>query len=93
MEQGNVYNEKLDEDEFKDIIWRNIIIEYDKQRIFSLIKEEPQTVSKISKELSMLKSDVSRYLTGMENTGLVALVDFEGNSPRYIMTAQSEEKP
>jgi len=93
LEQGNVYNEKLDEDEFKDIIWRNIIIEYDKQRIFSLIKEEPQTVSKISKELSMLKSDVSRYLTGMENTGLVALVDFEGNSPRYIMTAQSEEKP
>lgn len=93
LEQGNVYNERLDEDEFLDIIWRNIAAEYDKQRIFSVIKEEPQTVSKISKELSIPKYDVSKYLTNMENTGLVTLFDFEGNSPRYVMTAQSEAKP
>ncbi|MCK4348389.1 MAG: hydrogenase iron-sulfur subunit [Thermoplasmatales archaeon] len=91
LEFGNVYNEKIDEDEFKDLILKNIAAEYDKHRIFSLIKEEPQTVSKIADELSIPKSDVSRYLTNMENTGLVALVDFEGNSPRYIMTVQSEE--
>ena len=91
LEFGNVYNEKIDEDEFKDLILRNIATEYDKHRIFSLIKEEPQTVSKIADELSIPKSDVSRYLTNMENTGLVALVDFEGNSPRYIMAVQSEE--
>jgi coenzyme F420-reducing hydrogenase delta subunit len=92
LEFGNVYNEKIDEDEFKDLILRNIATEYDKHRIFSLIKEEPQTVSKIADELSIPKSDVSRYLTNMENTGLVALVDFEGNSPRYIMTVQSKEE-
>ncbi len=93
LEQGNVYNERLDEDEFLDIIWRNIAAEYDKQRIFSVIKEEPQTVSKIAKELSIPKYDVSKYLTNMENTGLVTLFDFEGNSPRYVMAAQSGEKP
>lgn len=92
LEFGNVYNEKIDEDEFKNLILRNIATEYDKHRIFSLIREEPQTVSKIANELSIPKSDVSRYLTNMENTGLVALVDFEGNSPRYIMSVQSEEK-
>ena len=92
LEFGNVYNEKIDEDEFKDLILRNIAAEYDRHRIFSLIKEEPQTVSKIADELSIPKSDVSRYLINMENTGLVALVDFEGNSPRYIMTVQSGEK-
>lgn len=92
LEFGNVYNEKIEEDELKDLILRNIATEYDKHRIFSLIKEEPQTVSKIADELSIPKSDVSRYLTNMENTGLVALVDFEGNSPRYIMTVQSKEE-
>ena len=92
LEQGNVYNEKLDEDEFKDIIWRNIAAEYDKQRIFSVIKKEPQTVSKISKELNIPKYDVSKYLTNMENTVLVTLFDFKGNSPRYVMTVQSGEK-
>jgi len=92
LEQGNVYNEKIDEDEFKDLILRNIAIEYDKHRICSLIIETPQTVSKIAKKLDMLQSDVSRYLTGLENIGQVSLVDFEGSSPRYIMTVQSGGK-
>lgn len=91
LEQGNVYNEKIDEDEFKDLILRNIAIEYDKHRICSLIIETPQTVGKIAKELGMSKSDVSRYLTGLENLGQVSLIDFEGSSPRYVMTVRSED--
>ena len=90
LEQGNVYNEKINEDEFKDLILRNIAIEYDKYRICSLITKNPQTVDKIAKESGMSKSDISRYLTGLENIGQVALVDFEGNSPRYVMTVRSE---
>jgi len=92
LEQGNVYNEKIDEDEFKDLIWKNIHREYDRQRIYSLITEKPQTISKIAKELSMPKADVSRYLTSMENAGQVSLLDFKGNSPRYVMTVSSGDK-
>lgn len=92
LEFGNVFNEKIEEDGFKDLIWRNIVIEYNKGRIFSLIKETPQTVKNIAEELNMPKADVARYLTNMENNGEVSLLDFKGNSPRYIMTASLEDK-
>lgn len=92
LEFGNVFNEKIEEDEFKDLIWRNIVIEYNKGRICSLVKETPQTVKNIAEELNIPKADVSRYLTNMENNGEVSLLDFKGNSPRYIMTAQLEDK-
>jgi len=72
------------------LILRNIAIEYDKHRICSLIVKKPQTVNKIAKELGMSKSDISRYLTGLENIGQVSLVDFEGSWPRYVMAVQSE---
>jgi len=92
LEFGNVFNEKIEEDGFKDLIWRNIVIEYNKGRICSLVKETPQTVKNIAEELNMPKADVARYLTNMENNGEVSLLDFKGNSPRYIMTAQLEDK-
>ena len=50
IESGNVYNEKIAKDELEDLIWKNIVAEYDKHRIFSSIGKQPQTVSSISKE-------------------------------------------
>ena len=85
LEYGNVYNEKIEEAEFRDLVWKNIVTEYNKERICSMIKETPQTVRDITKELNMSKSEVFRYLTDMENQGHVSLLDFKGNSPRYLM--------
>ena len=92
LENGNVYNEKINEAEFKDLVRRNIITEYNKERICSLITEKPQTVREISKELNFSKPEVFRYLTDMENQGRVSLLDFKGNSPRYIIVKPLEDK-
>ena len=92
LENGNVYNEKINEAEFKDLVKRNIITEYNKERICSLITEKPQTVREISKELNFSKPEVFRYLTDMENQGRVSLLDFKGNSPRYIIVKPLEDK-
>jgi len=84
VEKGNVYNEKIDEKEIKDIISGNINKEYDIQRILILLENKPHTVLNIAKELNISTSNAARYITGMENTGQITLLDFKGNSPRYI---------
>ena len=73
IESGNVYNEKIAKDELEDLIWKNIVAEYDKHRIFSSIGKQPQTVSSIAKELNMTKVKVFRYMASMESQGLITL--------------------
>lgn len=90
-ESGNVYNEKINKDELEDLIWKNIVAEYDKHRICSSIGKQPQTVSKIAKELNMSKAEVFKYIAAMESQGLITLQDFKGNTPRYIMNKQPED--
>ncbi len=88
LETGNVYNEKVDGREFKDILWLNIVKEYDKERLCASIRNTPRTVHDLARELDLPKSSVFRYLTGLENEGLVTLTDFQDRSPRYILTQQ-----
>ena len=84
LEQGNVYGEKMDRDEFREILLMNIDREFDKERIIAIIEDTPLGVKDISNKLDMPPSVVFRYLTSMENNGLVSLTGFQGNTPFYL---------
>ena len=91
IEIGNVYNEKISSEKIEEILNFNIIKEYDRQRILSLLGQEPQTVVSIAKNLGMPSSNVAKYVTGMENSRLISILDFKDNHPRYILTDRGGE--
>jgi F420-non-reducing hydrogenase iron-sulfur subunit len=84
IEKGNVYNEKIEAEKIKDIIDKNIKKEYNKQRIISLLSKKPYDVISLANDLSLSSSAVAKYITSMENSGIVSVLDFKNNSPRYI---------
>ncbi len=83
-QQGNVYQEKLDQEKLVEVLRNNIDQEYDRERIRVAIEENPRTVKDIAHGLDMQTSRVFRYLTDMENDGLVILTEFQGNTPFYL---------
>ena len=87
IEKGNVYDEKVDEHDFHQLLQVNIGLEYDRQCISSVINEKPQTIHTIAKKLNMPTSSVLKNIISMENIGLVHLVDVKDNSPRYISSS------
>lgn len=86
VEQGNVYHERVEEEELRDLLWRNIDLAYDRERICAVIEEVPRTVKHIAGELDLPAAAVFRHLTEMENQGIVTLTGFQGNSPQYLRT-------
>jgi DNA-binding transcriptional regulator LsrR (DeoR family) len=90
VESGNVYHETVSKDELEDLIWKNIVTEYDKYRICSLIEKQPQTVSTIAKKLHMPTDEVFRYLALLEAQGLITLQNIKNNAPRYTLAKQPE---
>jgi coenzyme F420-reducing hydrogenase delta subunit len=92
IEVGNVYNEKVNHQHFHEILEQNINKEYDRLRIMDLLKQ-PNSVTSIAQQLKLSSAKVNRYITGMENLGLVKLMDFHGNDPRYIITTEKGEGP
>ena len=92
IEKGNVYHEKLPAEKIDEIITKNVHKEYDRQRILSILSQKPSSVLSIASQLHLPSSVVSQYVTGMENTGAVALYDFKENIPRYCLPVGGEEQ-
>lgn len=86
IEKGNVYNEKISADKIQDILIKNIYKEFDRQRIITILNKKPSTVLSLSKDLKISKKDIAKYVTSMENSGLVNILDFKNNSPVYTLT-------
>ena len=86
IEKGNVYKEKIPAEKIQEILIKNIYKEFDRQRIISLLNEKPSTVVSLSKDLKISTSNVAKYITAMENSGLVSILDFKDNSPVYVLS-------
>jgi coenzyme F420-reducing hydrogenase delta subunit len=87
---GNVYNEKIDENEFKALLIKNVSLEYDIQRISKIITDTPHTVNSIAKKLKISNNEVLKNIIAMENKGIINLIDFKDRSPRYILNPVEE---
>jgi len=92
IEKGNVYKEKIPAEKIEEILLKNIYKEFDRQRIISLLNEKPSTVFSLSKDLKISTSNVAKYVTAMENSGLIAILDFKENSPVYALSEKGGEK-
>jgi coenzyme F420-reducing hydrogenase delta subunit len=92
IEEGNVYHEKVNQDEFTEILTKNIDREYDRGRIRAIIEDTPRSVDYIAGELNMPPPVVFSYLTEMENNGSVTLMEIQGKTPFYQKIGFVEEE-
>jgi len=83
IDDGNVYGEKVSEEELDKILNEAIETEYVRNRIYLLVKEEPLSVKELSKHLGMDSQIVLRHIVVMRRRGLVTVDRVEGTSPLY----------
>jgi F420-non-reducing hydrogenase iron-sulfur subunit len=85
VEEGNVYGEKVEEDEILSVIQENIEKEYTRNRILNMMRKEPLSVKDVAGRLEICPADILRHIVAMENAGAVSLVDVQDRSPRYAV--------
>lgn len=83
LEEGNVFGEEIDQEEFDQVKFEALIREYEKNRILQSIGDKALSVKEISKTTDMTPREVLRNLIAMEQNGLVTVSDIRGVSPRY----------
>lgn len=84
IEEGNVYGEKISQEEFDRLMDEAIESEVTFRKILQIIKENPLSVKEISKSIDLPPENVLQDILEMKRMGLVALDKIEGTSPLYI---------
>jgi len=83
-ERENVYNEKLDKDDYKELLRKTTKEEYEKALIAVAIKESPCSVGEISEKIGLPVYTISLRLNELERNGLAELSGYEGSTPKFI---------
>ena len=82
LEKGNVFGEKVSQEEFYQIL-KPIEEEFMRRRIILSIGENALSVKEIAKKVKVSPQEVLRNIVSLERDGLVSVQEIEGNSPRY----------
>jgi len=88
LEEGNVYGEKVEENEIFDLVEENMENEYTRNRMLLMMKREPLSVKDMADRLQACPADILRHVVAMENAGTASLADVQGRSPRYMASNQ-----
>ncbi|OPX36054.1 MAG: hypothetical protein B1H11_08150 [Desulfobacteraceae bacterium 4484_190.1] len=83
-ERENVYHEKLDEDDYKELLRKATKEEYEKALIAVAIKEGPCSVGEISEKIGLPIYTISVRLNELERHGLAELSGYDGTTPKFI---------
>jgi len=83
IEDGNVYGEKVLEEEFDKTMEESIDAEYLRNRIYLMTQDEPLSVKELSKRLDLDPKAVLRHIVVMRRRGWVAIDRVEGTTPFY----------
>jgi F420-non-reducing hydrogenase iron-sulfur subunit len=83
-ERENVYHEKLDEDDYKELLRKATREEYEKALIAVAIKESPCSVGEISEKIGLPVYTISLRLNELERYGLAQLSGYDGSTPKFI---------
>jgi len=86
LEKGNVFGEKVSQEDFDRII-QPIEGEFMRRRIVLSIRENALSVKEIAEKVKVPPREVLRNLISLERDGLVSVQEIEGNSPRYRTTS------
>lgn len=83
LENGNVFGENVNQDEFNKIKFEALTREYDKNRILNSINSKALSIKEIAKTLTLPPREVVRNLIALEQNGLVTVSDIEGVHLKY----------
>jgi DNA-binding NtrC family response regulator len=83
-EQENVYHEKLDEEDYKELLRQAIREEYEKSLIAEAIRKDPHSVHEISEKIGLPVYTISVRLNELERHGLAGLSGYDGSTPKFI---------
>lgn len=83
VEEGNVFNEKISQEEFDKVMINSLRKEYLKNRILLSVKETSLSAKELAQKLDVPPREVVRNLMGLERDGIVAVSEISGSSPRY----------
>ncbi len=84
LEEGNVYGDKVDEREFRELLDKTLYDEFNKIGVLELISSGPMAVRELSSQLGITPKEVFGYLTYLEDQGMVTMAGHEGSSPTYV---------
>ena len=84
IEEGNVYGEKMPQEELDEMMDDAINAEHVRNRIYLLVKNGPLSVKELSKRLGLDPKKVLRHIVVMRRKGLIAIDRIEGTSPLYV---------
>jgi len=82
-EEGNVYGETLDPDQYREFVFRKLIDEYEKSLVYLALKESPQSVREIAEKVGMKVPHVADLVVDLQNKGKVTLSGHEGTVTKF----------
>ncbi len=83
IEEGNVFGERLPQEEFDRVMVESIRKEYQRNRILRSLGENALTVREMAEVVGLPPREILRNLVALESDGLVSVTEIDGNSPRY----------
>lgn len=86
-EKGNVYGEKLDEDDYQELIRKSVEEEYEEALILEVLKVGPQSVREIAFETGFPVYTVSLRLGNLERHNKAQFQEYDGTTPKFVSLA------
>ncbi|RLI38640.1 methyl-viologen-reducing hydrogenase subunit delta [Candidatus Bathyarchaeota archaeon] len=81
--EGNVFGERVDQDDFNKIKFESVVKDYEKNRILFAIRDKALSVTEIAQTSTLTPQEVLRHLIIMEQNGLVTVSEIDGVKPMY----------
>ena len=83
-EQGNAYNEKLKDEDFKRLLQQATEEEYHKALILEALEEGPRSVREMAEETGLPVYTVSLRLNELERCNQAGLKEYSGSTPIFM---------
>ena len=84
VEEGNIYGEKKDQQEWDEFLDEAIEMEYELKRILGLIMDNPLSVKDIAAEINLPTDKTLEHVVYLKGKNLVALDSIEKFTPQYV---------
>jgi coenzyme F420-reducing hydrogenase delta subunit len=80
---GNVYGEKIPQDEFDGLISEIIEVECRQKKVLRLIKGQALSALEIAQRVGLPSGRIGRDIANMERRGIISMVGVEGDAPKF----------
>jgi hypothetical protein len=84
VEEGNIYGEKKDQEEWDEFLDDAIEMEYDLKQILGLTKNNPLSVKEIAVKIDLPPDKILEYIVFLKGKNLISLDSIDGFTPQYL---------